>query len=60
MFMVSSKDTFVKRLFISKEHICSEEDGLLWRFSTKLNESFTQNLETFWIMDLKSGLKWNL
>ena len=51
--MVSSKGTFVNRLFISKEHIWSEEDGLLRRFSTKLNESFTQKLENF----LETGLK---
>ena len=45
MFMVSSKGTFVKRLFISKEHIWSDKQGLLRRLSTKLKESFTQNLE---------------
>ena len=55
--MVSSKGTFVNKLFISKEHIWSEEDGLLRRFSTKLKESFTQKFENFLETGLKIGIK---
>ena len=57
MFMVSSKSTFVKRLFISKEHIWSDEQGLIRRLSTKLKESFTQHLKNMLEIRLKIGIK---
>ena len=57
MFMVSSKGTFVKRLFISKEHIWSDEHGLIRRLSTKLKESFTQYLKNLLEIRLKIVIK---
>ena len=35
------------RLFLSKEHVWSDEVELLQRVSTKLNVLLTQNLENF-------------